>query len=127
MNIFKSLSIVVIVFCVACDKPLPSLEGVDVAAWQEDKNGCKDIRNSMMSQIDSEKNKLLALDQMQIVKLLGRPDQNELSSRNQKLFYYYIEAGPPCPNGKDSLATKLVIRFNAVGLAKEVGVVRGEW
>lgn len=111
----------------ACDKPLPSFEGVDIAQWQEDKNGCNGTRNSMKDAMDSEKDKLLSLGQMEIVKLLGRPDQNELSSRNQKLFYYFIEAGPPCGNGVDSLTAKLVIRFNAVGLAKEVGIVRGQW
>lgn len=77
----------------------------------------------MRESIESQKEKLLALDQLQIVELLGRPDQNELSKRNQKFFYYFIEPGPVCANATDSLAARLAIRFNAMGLAKEVAIV----
>ena len=59
---------------------------------------------------------------MQIVKLLGRPDQNELSTRNQKFFYYFLEPAPACGTATDSLSARLSIRFNAVGLAKEVAI-----
>ena len=72
--------------------------------------------------MDSEKDKLLGLDQMQIVEILGKPDLNELSTRNQKFFHYFIEPSPSCPAATDSLSKKLVIRFNAMGLAKEVAI-----
>lgn len=127
MNIYTTLTLLALLLCVACDKPLPTLEGVDIDAWQQDKHGCKGTRNSMKRAMDAQKEKLLSLGQMQIVELLGRPDENELSSRNQKLFYYFIDPGPACDGATDSLAAKLAIRFNAVGLAKEVGVVRGKW
>src|SRR5690606_18078746 len=119
MNICKSFSIILL-FCFACDKPLPSLEGIDADQWSQDKNACGNARHSMGAAIDRQKEKLLGLDQMQIVQLLGRPDQNELSSRNQKFFYYYLDPAPAC--GGDTTAARLSIRFNAVGLAKEVAV-----
>lgn len=72
--------------------------------------------------IDREKEKLLGLDEMQTVTLLGSPDQNELYSRNQKFYYYFIEPAPSCSGGSDSISERLVIRFNAVGLAKEVSI-----
>ena len=92
MNICKSLSLVFL-FCIACGKPLPTLEGIDRARWEEDKYGCNNIRSTMRASLDLQKEKLLALDQMEIVGLLGRPDQNELSKRSQKFFYYFIEPG----------------------------------
>lgn len=121
MSIFKWLSIFLVLFCVSCDKPLPTLEGMDLEQWRQDKNACGKVRTGMRDAIDSQMEKLLALDQMQVVELLGRPDQNELSSRSQKFFYYFIEPGPACGRS-DSAALRLVIRFNAVGLAKEVAV-----
>lgn len=121
MNICKSFSIILL-FCFACDKPLPTLEGIDAAQWARDKNACGDARHSMADAIDREKEKLLGLDQIQIVQLLGNPDQNELSTRNQKFFYYYLEPSPACPTATDTTAARLAIRFNAVGLAKEVAV-----
>jgi hypothetical protein len=74
----------------------------------------------MIEAMRTEKEKLLVLDEMQIVDLLGRADENELYTRNQKFFYYYLEPSPLCDSVKGKDATKLIIRFNAVGLAKEV-------
>ena len=76
----------------------------------------------MRESIESQKEKLLALDQLQIVELLGRPDQNELSKRNQKFFYYFIDPAPRCAGASNTAAKRLVIRFNAMGLAKEVSI-----
>jgi hypothetical protein len=126
MAIYRSLSLIFILF-VSCSKPLPALEGIDRAQWIEDRNACKNVRASMRTTLDQQKEKLLALDQMQVVELLGRPDQNELSSRNQKFFYYFIEPGPDCQSSSGAEPERLAIRFNAMGLAKEVAIVRGEW
>lgn len=121
MNTFRSLSLFLFLFCFSCDKPLPELKGIDAVKWKEDKNGCNQVRSSMKSAIDREKGKLLALNQVQIVKLLGQPDRNELSTRNQKFFFYFLAPGPGCENGGES-ADRLAIRFNAMGLAKEVAI-----
>jgi hypothetical protein len=123
MNSFKSLSILLfLIIFFSCDKPLPTLEGIDASRWEADKNGCQGVRAGMRGSIEKEKEKLLSLTQMQVVKLLGRPDQNELSKRNQKFFYYFIEPAPACGGATDSLSARLSIRFNAVGLAKEVAI-----
>ena len=76
----------------------------------------------MRDAIDREKGKLLGLDQSQMAELLGNPDQNELYSGNQQFFYYFIDPAPSCGTATDSLGEKLVVRFNAVGLAKEVAI-----
>jgi len=76
----------------------------------------------MITALESEKDKLLALTEMEIIDILGRPDQNELSKRNQKFYYYYINPGPACKATSDAPAKKLSIRFNAMGLAKEVAI-----
>ena len=122
MNICKSLSISLLIIFLSCDKPMPSLQGVDLHQWELDKNACNGDRAGMRESIDREKEKLLSLTQMQVVELLGRPDQNELSTRNQKFFYYFVEPGPVCGNKGDSAAKRLAIRFNAMGLAKEVAI-----
>ena len=126
MSIPKWLSLIVLVLFFSCNKSLPTLEGIDKARWEEDKNGCLHIRASMREAIDGQKEKLLGLEQMQIVKLLGRPDRNELSSRNQKFFYYFIEPGPLCQSSSGRDAETLSIRFNAMGLAKEVAIVSNQ-
>lgn len=122
MRICKWLSIALLLFCASCKKPLPILEGISLEEWRKDKNACRHVRASMRGALDREKEKLLALDQMQVIELLGNPDQNELFSRNQKFFYYFLDPAPGCGDASDTTALKLVIRFNAVGLAKEVAL-----
>ena len=81
-------------------------------------------RSSMQESIVAQRDKLLALKELQIVDLLGKPDQNELSKRNQKFYYYFLQPAKECHVGDSTFAApkRLAIRFNAMGLAKEVRV-----
>ena len=73
----------------------------------------------MSESIKSQKEKLLSLSENQIVQLLGKPDQNELYKRNQKFYSYFISPSPEC-SPEITSSEILIIRFNAMGLAKEV-------
>lgn len=105
----------------SCGKELPHLQGIDLKAWKTDRGGCHGERTSFIEPMTSQKDLLKALDEMQIVELLGRPDQNELYTRKQKFYIYLMEPGPACANKKEK-PKQLVIRFNAMGFAKEVYV-----
>jgi hypothetical protein len=113
---FKSLFL--FVFLVACTKPLPTLEGIDLSAWKNDKFGCNGVRFAMSSKMISQKEKLLSLNETQIVNLLGKPDVNELYKRNEKFYRYYLTDGPSCTT--TASPQYLNLRFNAMGLMKEV-------
>jgi len=109
-------------FLWSCGKPLPDLPGIDKGAWAADKGACSGSRTGMMDAVRSNTDKLLALSEVDLVTLLGRPDEEELYKRNQKFYYYYLQPAPTCGNTAGSSALRLVVRFNAVGLAKEVTV-----
>lgn len=106
----------------SCGKSTPTLDGVDLAVWKEDKNACKGDRKKFTDAITKEKTKLLALDEIKIVSILGNPDRNELFKRNQKFYYYFLEPAPECSGDSLPSSQKLIIRFNAMGLAKEVEI-----
>lgn len=119
---FRLFSIVLFALIVtSCGKPLPEFKELDLTLWKNDKNACGEYRSSNIEAIRAQKEKLLALDESKIIELLGRPDRNELYKRNQKFFYYYLQAGPLCSNKAEN-ALRLAIRFNAMGLAKEVAI-----
>ena len=103
----------------SCGKEKPSLENFDQEKWLEDRNACKGNRGPLVEPLLTQKDKLLGLDELAIVDVLGKPDENELYKRNQKFFYYYVTASKEC-GSENGEAKKLVIRFNAVGLAKEI-------
>lgn len=106
----------------ACGKSLPTLDNLDLEQWEKDKNACGNYRKDNIETLLAQKEKLLALKEMQIVELIGRPDRNELYKRNQKFFYYYLKPAPECTNYNADSTSRLAIRFNAMGLAKEVMV-----
>jgi hypothetical protein len=118
---FKSLSFILVscLVLVSCGKDLPTLNGIDSETWKSDKNGCEGKRFGMTNAIQVEKDKLLSLNEKELISVLGRPDRNELFKRNQKFFYYFLQPAPECKLGNEK-PLKLVIRFNAMGLAKEV-------
>lgn len=110
-----------VVLISSCGKSLPSLT-INVNQWIEDRNGCLGFRSNMISTVDQEKEKLLGLTEQQIITLLSRPDQNELYKRNQKFYYYYLEPSHDCSSATSGQARQLVIRFNAMGVAKEISI-----
>ena len=112
-----SVVLISLILFTACERPLPTIEGIDVLKWKNDKNGCQGERKLMRASLEQQKTKLQGLSESQIIKLLGRPDQNELYKRNQKFYYYWI-TGSDC--SKDSIKLKLGIRFTAMSIAKEI-------
>jgi hypothetical protein len=105
----------------SCGRSLPHLDGVDDAKWKNDKNGCAGARATMADAVLSQKEELLSLSELEIVDVLGKPDKQELYKRNQKFYYYFIRPSPDCNQTSSANPLQLVIRFNAMGLAKEIG------
>jgi hypothetical protein len=117
-----SLFLFLSLFLISCGKPLPDLPGVDKAAWTADPGACTGSRTGMLEAVKASTDKLLALSEVDLVALLGRPDEEELYKRNQKFYYYYLQPSGNCDKTVTDSPLRLVIRFNAVGLAKEVTV-----
>lgn len=114
-------SVLLLAAAISCGNPLPELQNLDLEAWKNDKNACGNYRTENIEVIRSQREKLLALKESQIIELLGRPDRNELYKRNQKFYSYYLQPGQACDSTLQE-AQRLTIRFNAMGLAKEVAV-----
>lgn len=107
------------VIVLACGKPLPALENVNLQDWKNDRNGCNGLRLAMKESVVSQKEKLLSLSETDMIKLLGKSDETELYKRSEKFYKYYFNGGPDC--AQDSArASVMIIRFNAMNLAKEV-------
>lgn len=107
------------VWLMACSNNTTKFDGVDLSQWIKDPEGCNRNRIPMVPLILSQKDKILAQSESDVIKLLGKPDGVELYKRNQKLYHYRITPGPDCKD-QDSLYSELLIRFNAMGRAKEI-------
>jgi hypothetical protein len=112
--------------CLSCSKPLPELTNIDLTTWKNDPKACKGTRAQFLDPLQQQREKLKGLSEVDLVALLGKPDLNDLSKRHEKFYYFYIDRSPAC--GGDSSAMRLIVRFNAVGLSREVAIerMRGE-
>jgi len=99
--------------------PLPVLVDFDAELWKSDKGGCNGARFGQITSLMDQKDKIMGLDQPHVIKLIGNPDEHELSKRLQKFFIYYISGGEKCQDSQSN-NTKLSIRFDALGKANEV-------
>ena len=114
----------IIVLLYSCDKPV-DLPDFDESQWQSDHNGCSGVRLQMLDNLEQAKEHIKGLSEDEVVRVLGKPDKNELYKRNQKFYIYEIDNAEECgqkTEGADHVY--LNIRFNATGLAKEVLVYR---
>jgi hypothetical protein len=120
MRIYKWLSLFFLVcLMTGCGRENISLNNFNESQWKDDRMACTDKREKLSVTLISQKNQLLSHDEMDIVKVLGKPDEQELYKRNEKFYYYYVEPSATCQSGSKN-AKRLIIRFNAVGLAKEI-------
>ena len=120
MHICKWLSLsVVLVIASSCGKDPITLEGFNDEIWREDRLACNGMRERLSLSLLEQKEKILAHNEIDIVKVLGKPDENELYKRNEKFYYYYVQPSSKCATAATS-PKRLVIRFNAMGLAKEI-------
>lgn len=89
--------------------------------WKNDPNGCLGERAQMVDDIREAKSKLLGLYQKSIIKVLGRPEQEELYKRSQTYYIYAIDPSKECSE-PDADPRFLRIRFTSLGIANEVNI-----
>ncbi len=104
----------------ACQNAEIDLEGFDATLWQSDQNGCEGKRIGQVAIFEQRiKPQIDQMSEKDIVKILGKPDRQELMTRGQKIYYYALEAGKLCQ--KEQSRIKIVqIRFDALNRINEV-------
>lgn len=120
------------ILLVSCSNPnAVTQQEFDMKAWKNDRNGCENVRAGMLENLEKIKPKLEGLDEIDLRKILGKPDFSELYSRNQKFYTYYIDASEKCTNSNSqnikNMERRLVqIRFDAINAVNEIVVIREE-
>lgn len=115
-----SLNLLLVLALWACGTKAPEIAGIDLDRWKEDKNGCAGYRITTEPELRRQADLLKSLNEAEVIRLLGRPDRNELYSRNQKFFQYHLLPAGSCSTGTSPDSLRMVLRFNAVGLVREV-------
>jgi outer membrane protein assembly factor BamE (lipoprotein component of BamABCDE complex) len=127
-----SFSFFIGIFFISCSDPNAVTEQeFDMKAWKKDRNGCENSRAGMLEDLEKIKPKLEGLDEIDLRKILGKPDFAELYSRNQKFYTYYIDASEKCENTnsqnvKNGERRLVQVRFDAINAVNEIVVTREE-
>jgi hypothetical protein len=94
----------------------PKIKGFDRKKWLQGLVECNNYRTIKGAPLlMNQKEIILGSNQNEILALLGSPTKQRLDKRNRKFFFYQLN----CEN-----TTELGIRFNAIGAAKEVMIIK---
>ena len=95
--------------------------GFNSQAWIADAFACQSVRAKMLLDLEKIRLDLRGLRTTEIMSVLGKPDSEGLLANNERIYYYYVQAGEQCQNRqKLSGANKLQVRFDALEHASEV-------
>ncbi|MBX2840806.1 MAG: hypothetical protein KTR26_03490 [Flammeovirgaceae bacterium] len=96
-------------------------EAFDTKTWKNDTNGCTSERVALMDQFKAIQDKIIGLSELQVNKLLGKPDKVELYIRSQKFYVYHLKPGSQCdPDSFDRAGENIQIRFNSLNEVNEI-------
>ncbi len=109
--------------CAGPDK----LGTLDLKAWRNDRGGCNGVRQGLLANFTTVRDQFKGIHVNDLGKMLGRPDVNEITDRNGKIYVYYVEKGPHCSEntGAKSAAKSVALRVNSVGMVTEVSTQNG--
>ncbi|MGB3778146.1 MAG: hypothetical protein WA960_07280 [Tunicatimonas sp.] len=107
------------VLLVSCQSAV-DIENFDEAAFRSDPNGCTGVRADMKEALFAADRHLKGLTQEDIWATLGKPDRQELATRSQKYYVYYVDPAPACMGDSTSLPLTLFVRFSAMNRASEI-------
>ncbi len=104
-----------------------SLDNFDSNIWKNDKFGCKNQRLTQVKSLIDQKQKIQGLGQNQIMQVLGKPDFQELYSRNQRFYIYFYQKNEICDQPNNVIKTASIqnqktikLRFSALDMVTEV-------
>jgi len=102
------------------------IPGLDTAAFKGDRGGCNGSRERQITLLKENKDRFLGISENEIFNAIGRYDYQVLDRKSEKVFVYYLEAGPQCEQIQSATpAESLVLYLNAVKLVKEVVIRKG--
>ena len=104
-----------------CGHALREVPGFEAAAWRADPFACQSRRAALLPPLLAARASLYDARANDVTALLGKPDEEELQAQTEKVYYYYLTAGPQCgPHHPRSDAPRLSLHFGPLGTVTEV-------
>jgi len=107
-----------LILSVGCAFDSGQFSAIDSQKWKVDHTGCDGYRKKSYQRVVGDYEQIKGINEMGLVKLLGKPNETELYDRGQKFYIYHVQC-----KSDTLLSKRLKIRFNALGLASEIVVI----
>jgi len=105
----------------SCESEI-SIGGFETQKWKEDPNGCNGNREKLLTKLISNQSKVIGHNEMEVKKLLGKPDATDIRSRGQKFFEYGVKGGNLCNPESFHQPEILRVRFDALDRVTEIAI-----
>lgn len=108
----------------SCNEPL-EIKGFDKTSWKSDKRACNNTRADYEEVLVGAREQIIGATQEDIIRFLGRPERQELYTRGQKFYIYYLSPSHECNESTADLSSParlLYVRFSALNKVNEVFV-----
>lgn len=107
----------------SCNEPL-EVKDFDATSWKSDKKACNNTRIQYEDVLMSAREQIVGTSQEDIIRFLGRPERQELYTRGQKFYIYYLSPAEECADHINSTAPPrlLYVRFSALNKVNEIFV-----
>lgn len=103
-----------------CSTP-ESLQSFDSETWKNDRKGCNGERAKLVNDLDALRKEFYGKKEFVVRRVLGKPDQEELLERSQRIYFYYIEPGAHCKGNKGQTeANRVEVRINSLAKVSEI-------
>lgn len=110
-------------FLAACGQKAQLLTEEEQQRFRQDRLGCEGERKAFIQKLRENKDIFLEMTDLEVRQQLGSPNREELYTRTQKFFVYYLEAGPQCENQGQMPPRILQLRLSAVNRVNEAVVL----
>lgn len=114
----RSWSMLLLIVVLACQNGSVSFKSFDSQRWISESLDCKNYRISVIDQMEAEFDRLLGMNEKELIRHLGKPEETHLYTRGQKFFNYSLTCGDSIISDK-----RLRIRFSALDQVNEVIVL----
>jgi outer membrane protein assembly factor BamE (lipoprotein component of BamABCDE complex) len=116
---FYIISSFSVISCV--DKQVISESEFAQKTWKDDEKACLGERKILIDSLLKIKDKFLGYNDLEVRKILGKPDEVELAERSKKYYYYFYTKGSQCEGDTSNIKGKMLqIRFNSTNQVNEL-------
>lgn len=111
------------IFLSSCNEPL-EVKDFDAISWKSDKKACNNARSHYEDILIGAKEQIVGATQEDIIRFLGRPERQELYTRGQKFYIYYLSPAQECGENVNTTTPPrlLYVRFSALNKVNEIFV-----